>query len=299
MTSDENTNTQSDLDAQEPLSNDNHVKIDPSNIPPEYHFLIPDAEKLGISEKELLLRLRPLAERKAQLVAEGWPDNYPNPRVNPTNVPPELHPLIPHAEKWGIPDRKLQEALLREAPLSEIESLDQIIHSFSDDFWKFIDMHLPSEPQGSYELQIFNDFYWGFDEVGAILREKMPARWLEINGWPQAFRDSTIDPAKVTPELQPLVPYANKWAPREEFIREALISIAPTTELEEFITIVNRMGVDQIRSAAVKMGYDVNLQEGYALVLLTDLVGFAERELKKRHSSMQSNKTEGDAANQK
>src|SRR5688572_17722699 len=79
-------------------------------------------------------------------------------KVNPANVPPELHPLIPYAEKWGISDSKLQSKMLHEAPIEEILEIYEITYPLWDDIWDFVLSHPNPDDPVSHEVNIFNNF---------------------------------------------------------------------------------------------------------------------------------------------
>jgi hypothetical protein len=375
MMTDQNVNAQPSPDNGEHLAYDNPdkmprpiIKIDAAHVPPELHFLIPYAEKWGITDDELRHALvveasvaeleelgtvvasveheitkalyfppleytpeaeifyalllasggagmaltemrwrkqrldnvksadlevapapvRPLAERKAQLLSAGWPDNYPNPRINPAHVPPELHILIPYA-KWSIPDRELQRTLLYEAPLAEIEELYTLLDPVKHDLGRFTESRPSTDEPGSYEVGIFDAFLPVLNETFSILDEKMPKRLLELVGWPEAYPGPKLDPAKIPVELHPLIPLAEKWVLSDDVIRMMVLKIASIAELQELVSTINQIGRPTIAHLAVKMTYDeTQRQEGYILLLLEDLAVHGEFELRDRLDSEHS-----------
>lgn len=342
---------------------DFNIKVNPANIPQELHFLIPYAEKWGISDSDRLRKLlqtasmeeleelhnvvrpvlkdivkasyfppmeyteevvilsalmmasggasitleerrqqhekseqtdlpdeeviRPpvknLAERKAQLIVEGWPSNFPNPRVNPANVPEELHILIPYAEKWGISDRRLQESLFKEASIQEVEEMYQTLYPLWDNIWKFRTLEVSPEEPRSYEIGIFDAFSMIFSDAFNILKKQRPKRLLEIIGWPERWPGPNLNAAKLPLELQSLVPFANIWANDEQSLRDFLFKLSTTEELEEFMAIVKKIGLEKISHAAIKITYDETLEQaGYVILMLLDLVDYIEDELRNR-----------------
>jgi hypothetical protein len=50
---------------------------------------------------------------------EHRPENQPPISLNPTRVPPELHDLIPLAERWGNPDDTVRDILIESASRDE------------------------------------------------------------------------------------------------------------------------------------------------------------------------------------
>ena len=58
---------------------------------------------------------------KRWLEAIGWPAKYPGPKLNPANIPPQLHVLIPHAEKWVNEDDIVQATVIKVATNQELE----------------------------------------------------------------------------------------------------------------------------------------------------------------------------------
>lgn len=194
-------------------------------------------------------------------------------KLDPANVPPELHPLIPYAEKWGISDRELQRELLRKAPLAEIEELYAILYPIWESTWRFATSEKSPDILGNYEVGIFDAFLSVFSEASSILNEEMPERWLEIVGGPGKYPVFPFDPAKFPPELQPLIPHIKKWAKEDDGIRDTVIRVAPDVELEELVTIVNQIDEELIRDLAFKMLEDKTQEdEGYALLILMELV---------------------------
>lgn len=206
-------------------------------------------------------------------------------KIDPNNIPTELHDLIPLAEKWGIPDRKLEETLLQEAPLSEIEALYQIVYLQDADIARYIRSPLSSEHSTGDEVEVFSALYELYFGAGSILQQKLPKRWLEIIGWPESCPNPELYMNQFPSELKPLIPFANKWANDEESVREPLIRLASTIELQEFTSVVKQIGIERIESRAAKMVYDEKREEGLHILMLMELLDFAESELNNRAST--------------
>jgi hypothetical protein len=189
------------------------------------------------------------------------------------NVPPELRPLIPFAEKWGIRDQALQRKLLHEAPLAEIEELCVILYPLWHSINRFSMSYLSPDEPGDYEVRVFNAFSAVFEEAFSILKQKKPARVLEIIGWPEAFPGPKLDPAKLPPELHPLILFAEKWVIYDDGVRDNVLRVATNEELEELLLAVNQIGGEVVRDLAFKMIDDeTRKEEGYIFALLMDLV---------------------------
>jgi len=201
-------------------------------------------------------------------------------KVDPANVPTELHALIPYVEKWGILDKEQQQTLLREATLEEVEDLCVILYRAWDDIDRFTIFH--DEPE-SHEMEIFDALRAVFHEAFSILGEEKPERLREIIGWPEAWPGPKLDPAKVPSELHALIPYAEKWVINDEGVRWTAIRAATNEELNELVSAVNQIGDEVIRDLAFKMLDDeTQKEEGYIFALLMELEDHAELQLKRR-----------------
>ena len=206
------------------------------------------------------------AKRAAWLKMTGWPENYPNPRINPAYVPPKLHPLIPYVEKWSIPDTELQSKLLSEASVQDILVMYEIIYPLWDDFCQFtLSEPMPDNPI-NYEVGMFYNFHHVFSDAANILDEEMPERWLEIIGWPDRFAPLPFDPARVPAEFRPLAPYIEKWVREDDSVRRSALRIATIAELEELLAATDQIGRKTISALGVKL-YDDGIaqDEGVAL----------------------------------
>ena len=207
-------------------------------------------------------------------------------KLNPIQVPLELHPLIPYVEKWGINDKKLQRKLLREAPLAEIEELYAILYPIWDNTWRFATSELSPEGLGSYEMKIFDNFRSVFSEASSILSEDMPQRWLEIIGWPEAFPSRKLDPVRVPAKLKTLIPYVEKWVLEDDSVRDVAIRVATSAELEEFVSTVNRVGSEETKHLALQMiDEEPQKTDGYILLEMLEVAETADYELRNRNSS--------------
>jgi len=216
-------------------------------------------------------------------------------KLDPSNIPLELHPLIPYAEKWGIRDEKLQRSLLHKASPTELEEVCQALIPAWDDVWKFVNSRPSSNEPLSYEVRIFGALLTTFDEAGKILQERMPQKWLEIIGWPEKFPGSKVAPAKLPLELYPLIPYAEKWVIEDDVVRDTAIGIASEAEIKDLISSVNQIGVETVRRLALKMTEDETREaEGYILLTLLELVEDAEFLLRTRGQSIQDSDTKSE-----
>jgi hypothetical protein len=207
--------------------------------------------------------------------------------INPANVLPELHILIPYAEKWGISDHKLQSKLLREASIEEILEIYEITVPLWDDMWGFTLSHPNPDDPFSYEVNIFNDFRSSLNTLGNILSDAMPERFLEIIGWPENFPPFPFDPAKVPANLQPLAPYIHKWVREDDSIRRVALRVATTAELEGFVAAIENIGRKLISELAVELYAGATAKdEGATLFILLEMGDAAEWELKDRSATI-------------
>jgi hypothetical protein len=205
-----------------------------------------------------------------------WSNQAPNPRINPDHVPPELQSLIPYAEKWGIPDRVLQDKLLRDAPVQEIVEMYEMRYPLWDEVWQFTETDLPREHPTSYSVAVFTCFRDSFNVVVDILVDNMPEKWLEIVGWPESFPVMPYDPAKIPVELQPLIPYIEKWVRNDDGVRFLALDVAPHQEHDELLSACDQIGGDRVIRSIVSDMVDEKdgtlTNEGYVIALLMDMV---------------------------
>lgn len=214
-------------------------------------------------------------------------------KLDPANVPPELHLLIPYAEKWGIQDRELQRQLLRKAPIAEVEELCMILYPIWDEVWSFARSHSISGKSGSYEVGIFSELITASEEAGGILAKERPKRWLEIIGWPENFPAHPFDPTKIPLELKPLVPHIEKWVREDDIVRVTAMKVATNPELEEFVFTVNRIGIETVKHLALQMTDDKTRQtEGYVILEMLELAEDAEHLLRTRRESTSTDDVE-------
>jgi hypothetical protein len=215
-----------------------------------------------------------------------WSSQDSNPSINPGRVPPELQPLIPYAEKWGIPDRALQNKLLRDAPVLAIVEMYAILYPLWDEVGQFADSDLPREHPASYSVAVFSCFRDSFSVAGDILVDNVPEKWLEIIGWPERFPVFPYDPAKIPPELQPLIPYIEKWVREDDYVRGLALDVATPNEQDELLSTCDQIGDEVIRSLLVEI-FDENdttrEKEGYVIVILMEMVDHLR--FRKRSSS--------------
>jgi hypothetical protein len=205
-------------------------------------------------------------------------------RIDPAHVPPELHPLIPYVEKWGINDLDRQRKILQEAPLSEIEHLCVILYTAWDAVNKFTVLSSSDELENP-EKKTFDAFRAVFHEAFSILGDKKPKRMLEIIGWPESYPGPKLNSAIVPPELHPLIPFVEKWVISDEGVRWTALKATTHAELEELVVAVNQIGNHIVRELSFKMLDDETQQEaGYVFALLMELVDEAELLLRQRHA---------------
>lgn len=132
-------------------------------------------------------------------------------KLDPTRVPPELHSLIPYAEKWGIRDESAQDALIHEASLTDLEDLYSTFTQGLDSVVGFVIAHRATGEPRSEEASIFDALWRAWREASYILKDRLPLKeWLTMVGFPEEFPGSKLDPAKLPPELHPLIPHAEK-----------------------------------------------------------------------------------------
>ena len=101
------------------------------------------------------------------------PLQHPTIKLNPGKVPPELHVLIPLAEKWGIGDSKLLNALLRKESLEYLEELIKAVDSV--DIVKALYFPPLDEPD-SFEADTFRHLLLAAGGASNIIME---AKWRE------------------------------------------------------------------------------------------------------------------------
>jgi hypothetical protein len=205
---------------------------------------------------------------------------YPVIKLDPSNVPSELHHLIPYAEKWGIEDTKLRDKLLHEAPIEEIEELCAMDAGISDDVWRFILSEAPLDVPKRHEMRVFEALK---ETIGPAFEILMPQVTLKIIGWPEKWPGAKLDPAKLPAQLHPLIPYVEKWVIEDQGVRDTVFSIATKTELEGLVTAVNQIDGETVGRLALEMTEDKKREaEGYILLTLLELVEDAEFLLRTR-----------------
>ncbi len=65
-------------------------------------------------------------------------ENRPPIKLDPQNVPIELHPLIPYAEEWGITDDVIRGDALEKASLETLRDLVQTVHQYAKPLGKWL-----------------------------------------------------------------------------------------------------------------------------------------------------------------
>lgn len=201
-------------------------------------------------------------------------------KLNPANVPLKLHSLIPYAEKWGIRDDARREAMLREAPISEIDAMCAAVYPLWDSVDQFTIHHPEGEPK-SLEVEAFYAFRAGFSDMYAILSTYTPKRALEIIGYPEAWPSMPFDRAKVPPELSPLIPYIEKWVIADQGVRDTFVQAATDAEIEDLLSVIRQVGDARVRDLMYEMlDTETYSQEGYVFALLMEAADGAEDRLK-------------------
>lgn len=137
-------------------------------------------------------------------------------KLDPANVPPELHPLIPYAVTWGIRDHTVRRALLRQAPLTEIEEICEVLFGAWDEVIDFTVHHRPDDKLVSLEVEVFHSFSSALSDMYNILSDHNPKRVLEIIGFPETCPPMPFDHSKMPPELRYLISHAEKWVIADE-----------------------------------------------------------------------------------
>jgi len=72
----------------------------------------------ALEANDILAEVMP---RKEWLKLIGWPERFPGPKLDPMKFPPELHPIIPYAEKWVIEDDIIRSYVLEESTNKELQ----------------------------------------------------------------------------------------------------------------------------------------------------------------------------------
>lgn len=225
----------------------------------------------------------PIPDDKAWVEAVGWPDKYPDPKLNPAHVPPELHPLIPYAEKWGIPDEDILGKLIRQLTLAEADALYAAMYPLWGDIDRFTILNETPDESARHEIDIFTAFRSAFGKAGNIVGDANPKHWLEIIGWPDKYPGAKLDPANVPAELHPLIPLVEKWVCEDDGVREVVVQTASTEDLRALTAAIKQIKESKIRRLAGKMFYDETRKEaGSALVILVEVAELAAFELEDR-----------------
>lgn len=204
-------------------------------------------------------------------------------KIDSANVPPELHSLIPYAERWGISDEELRTTLLHEAPLAEIEELYRAFYPAWADVNRFIRSHSESDESLNKVIEIFEAFRPVFAKASSILIRERPEAWLEIVGGPENFPSFPFDPTKFPPELQPLISHIEKWAKEDDGVRWAAVRVATDKELDQLVSVVDRIGEEVIRDLAFEIRDEAKQEESYVLLIFLELVEQAKLQLKRPH----------------
>lgn len=201
-------------------------------------------------------------------------------KLDPANVPPELHPLIPYAEKWGIRDHDMRRALLDKAPLDEIEAIFTALYAVWD---AFVNFTIFQRPEASDEVEVFDAFRGALSDTYNILTEHNPKRLLEIIGFPETCPAMKFDHDTVPSELVILIPHAEKWVIDDEGVRGTVLQASTNSEIAELLSAINQIGEPQIRELLSKM-FEIEMQRqaAYVFALLLEVAEQAARLLKKR-----------------
>jgi hypothetical protein len=85
-------------------------------------------------------------------------------KVNPANVPNDLRPLIPLAERWGIGDDVDREAALARATQAERQKLRQAVEAHASKITEWLDSFGADEPM-SDEAAAFMYMQLAVDEL--------------------------------------------------------------------------------------------------------------------------------------
>ncbi len=229
-------------------------------------------------------------------------------KLDYTNVPSELHFLVPLAEKWGINNRDLLDTLLRKESPTYLENLIKAVDSLAIAKALYFP---PLDQPDSLEAKTFRLLILAAGRAGNILNEAKwqvnplgdseiakqaylndpPEQdgkvWLKEIGWPELYPGIRLDTAKVPEELHSLLPYIEKWITDDDGVRLTLIEVANDDELEALVSVVKQIGKEKIRSIAGKLVYDeTRHSEGIYILILVEQAENAEYELKSRRSDL-------------
>jgi hypothetical protein len=237
-------------------------------------------------------------------------DELPRPiiKIDPANVPAELHFLTPLAEKWGISDYKVRDVLLKQASLAELEELNKVDAEILNAIIKAT--YFPPL-EDTPEATIFVDLIKANAQAIGLLQEQRrksqpsakPASvrvddddgeifdksWLKSMGWPEEYPPVQVDPTKFPEDLQIIIPLIEKWVIMEPLVRDVRLREAPTEELQEFVNVINKAGgYDKLLTRVVKMGYaETSGHEAYLAMLMLSLAEDAEILLQTRRDAAQ------------
>jgi hypothetical protein len=197
--------------------------------------------------------------------------------IDPANVPPKLHFLIPLAEKWGISDVKLLTTLLYQAPQPELEELNAIVSSIQKEIMEAVNappLEATQEAQKFAALRIASfgaksildelssrnqpsepktDEYYNFFDSA---RERLNKRRLKAMARPLQFPNRKLDPAYIPLELHFLIPLIERWEISYKEPPYALLYESPLSELEELYKIVHPVLNDIHRFPSSKQTVD-------------------------------------------
>ena len=95
--------------------------------------------------------------------------------VRPEEVPGEFRHLIPLAKKWGTGDAEEREALIKEAPLSELTDLEREVGPRMQQIADWVDGYSEKELRGSVTAGYFIFLQTAYEEVSAYLEQERQA----------------------------------------------------------------------------------------------------------------------------
>ena len=196
-------------------------------------------------------------------------------KLDPANVPPELHFLIPFAEKWGVRDRDLRQALLKQASHAELEELNRVV-TLAERQYDLVKALIFPPLEDTAEADAFGAMMMAAGGASGILLEERwrnappkpprnpskPPEALPSEPPPETvYIPSTrlpikINPANVPPEFHSLIPYAEKWGTDDEIMAEESMAQISTEEFQEFLSAITQVGENIVRKRALKMSYD-------------------------------------------
>jgi hypothetical protein len=180
--------------------------------------------------------------------------------IDPAHVPPELHFLIPYAEKWGVSDIKLLTSRLYLASNAELEELNTVVLPIQKKIMEAVNappLEATQEAQKFAALRIAgfgaksildelssrnqpselktDEYYDFFDSA----RERLNKRRLKAMARPTQFPNHKLDPAYVPLDLRFLIPLIERWEVRYKEPPYALLYEATLSELEALDRVVH------------------------------------------------------------